>query len=98
MDHNLEGLVAITTTKTMEVEVEEFDLGLLRELVNLSNILCRDTHFSGRVVPKQINDLTGSVRVENILKMESKWLLGHLWIPCQKDIFGKATLLPEDWN
>ena len=82
----------------MEVEVEELDLGLLGKLVDLTNVLSRDSNFSRRVVPEQVDNLAGPVSVENVLKMEPERFLSHFRVPRQEDIFCKATLLPKDGN
>ena len=61
LDHDFEGLVTITPTKAMEVEVEEFDFGFLRVLIDLPDELRCDSYLSWRVVPQQVNYLNRSV-------------------------------------
>ena len=96
LDHDLEGLIAIASAETVEVEVEELDLCLLRELVDLADVLGRDAHFAWSVVSEQVDDLARPVVVQYILEMESERLLRHLGIPSQEDILSQTALLPED--
>lgn len=50
LDHDLESLIAVASAETVEVEVEELDLRLLRELVDLADVFSRDAHFARSVV------------------------------------------------
>ena len=96
LDHDLESLVAIASAETMEVKVKELYLRLLRELVDLADVLSRDTNFSWSVVSEQVDDLARPVGVQYILEMKSERFLGHLGIPSQENILSQTALLPED--
>ena len=87
LDHHLERLVSITAAKPVEVEVEELDLGLLRELVDLPHVLCCDANFARRVVSEQIDDLAGAVGVKDVLKVQAEGFLGHLGVASEEDVF-----------
>ena len=96
LDHDLEGLIAVASAETVEVEVEELDLRLLRELIHLADVFSRDAHLTWSVVSEQIDDLARPVGVQYVLEMKSERLLSHLGIPSQENILSQAALLPED--
>lgn len=96
LDHDLEGLVAVASAETVEVEVEELDLRLLRELIDLADVFSRDAHLTWCVVSEQVDDLARPVGVQYVLEMKSERLLSHLGIPSQENILSQAALLPED--
>ena len=96
LDHDLEGLIAVASAETVEVEVEELDLRLLRELIHLADVFSRDAHLTWSVVSEQVDDLARPVGVQYVLEMKSERLLSHLGIPSQENILSQAALLPED--
>ena len=96
LDHHLERLVAVAAAKPVEVKVEELDLGLLGELVHLPNVLSCDAHFTRCVVPEQVDDLAWSVRVKDVLEVQSEGLLGHFGVSSEENVLSQAPLLPED--
>ena len=96
LNHDFKGLVSVTSTETMEVEVQELELVLLSAFVHLSDILSCNAHLSRNVIPEQVDDVTRTIGVENSLEMQSEWLFSHLSVPSEINLLSKASLLPED--
>jgi len=83
LDHDFEGLITITATESVEIEVQELDFIFLRVLISLSDKLCRDSYLTSRVISQQIDDMNWAIGINNVLEMYSKGLFRHLCVPSQ---------------
>ena len=97
LNHDFQRLIAISTTEAVEIEVEELELWLRWELIDLSDEFRRNSNLSWCVISQQVDDLARSICVKNVLEVQSKRLLRHLWIPSEEYILRQTSLLPEHW-
>ena len=96
LNHNLQCLVTVTAAEAMEVEIEELELVLLRELMHLAHELGRDADLPGRIVPKQVDNAAGPVRLHNVFEVGAEGLLRHLGVARKVHLLFEAALLPKD--
>lgn len=96
LNHDFESLVTVTSTKSVEVEVQELYFRFLRVLIHLPYELGCDSYLTSRVIPQQVNDMHRPIGINNILEMYSKGLLRHLRISSQVHFLSQTSLLPKD--
>ena len=97
LNHDFQGLIAISAAEAVEIEVEELELWLCWKLIDLSDEFRRDSNLSWCVISQQVDDLARSICVNNVLEVQSKRFLCHLWIPSEEYVLRQTSLLPEHW-
>jgi len=82
----------------VEVKVQEFSLVLSFWLVNLPHKLSCQHHFALCFCGKQINELDGTVSIQDVIQVYVEGDFCHFRRARHFDHFIQAWLLPKDWH